>query len=78
MKPGMKVIADFALGLMIIVVVGVRSFIGIHQLAYTNRMVTHTHDVVEKLEYILVASQGCGNQLTQLRPGWRGALPVAI
>jgi CHASE3 domain sensor protein len=53
MKLDMKVAVAFALGLLIIVVVGVRSFIRIQQVAESNRMVTQTHEVLEKLEHVL-------------------------
>jgi len=48
-----KVNAFFALGLLIIICVGVRSVIGVQQTAEINRIVIHTHEVLEKLEQVL-------------------------
>jgi PAS domain S-box-containing protein len=53
MKPEIKLTTTFAIGLLIIVVVGVSSFFGFQQIAESNRMVAHTHEVLEKLEQIL-------------------------
>jgi PAS domain S-box-containing protein len=53
MKLGIKVYVAFALGLLILVVVGVRSFIGVQQVTETHRNVAKTEEVLEKLEHLL-------------------------
>jgi PAS domain S-box-containing protein len=52
-KLDFKLTVAFALGLLIIVVVGVGSFVGIRQVAESNRMVAHTHEVLASLERTL-------------------------
>jgi PAS domain S-box-containing protein len=53
MKLDLKLTIAFALGLLIIVVVGVGSFVGNQQVAESNRMVAHTQEVLASLERTL-------------------------
>ncbi len=52
MKLGTKITAVFAAVLMIVVAVGVLSYIGIHRIVETNRWVHHTYEVRERLDKV--------------------------
>ncbi|MGD0886246.1 MAG: PAS domain S-box protein [Thermodesulfovibrionales bacterium] len=53
MKLGMKITVVFVLGLLIIGVVGIQSYLEIQRVTETNRLVIHTHEVIENLEHVL-------------------------
>ncbi|MDR3579793.1 MAG: PAS domain S-box protein [Oryzomonas sp.] len=67
MRIDLKIAIAFALGLLIIVVVGVSSFVGIQQTTESRRMVAHSYEVLEKLEHVL-------SQLKDAETGQRGFL----
>jgi CHASE3 domain sensor protein/signal transduction histidine kinase len=52
-KLDLKLTVAFALGLLIIVVVGIGSFVNIQQVAESNRMVAHSREVLASLERTL-------------------------
>ena len=53
MKLDFKFAVAFGLGLLLIVVVGISSLLGIQRTAESNRMVAHTQEVLASLEHIL-------------------------
>ena len=53
MSIGAKIGAGFAVGLVIIVAIGVSAYVSTQRLIEENRRVTHTHEVIEGLEHVL-------------------------
>ncbi len=53
MSFGAKIGAGFAVGLVIIVAIGVSAYVSTQRLIEANRWVTHTHQVIEGLEHVL-------------------------
>ena len=51
-KPDIKLTVVFGLGLLLIVVVGISSLLGMQRVADSNRMVAHTQEVLASLEHI--------------------------
>ena len=65
MSIGAKIGAGFAVGLVIIVAIGVSAYVSTQRLLEANRWVTHTHEVLEGLEHVL-------SVLTDAETGQRG------
>ena len=53
MSIGARIGAGFAVGLVIIVAIGVSAYVSTQRLLEANRWVTHTHEVIEGLENVL-------------------------
>ena len=54
MNVGAKISAGFAVGLMMIATIGVSAYMSTQRLIEANRWVTHSHEVIEGLEHILL------------------------
>ena len=54
MTMGAKIGAGFALGMAIIVAIGVTAYVSTQRLLEANRWVTHTHEVIEGLDHVLL------------------------
>jgi PAS domain S-box-containing protein len=54
MSSGAKIAAGFALVLAIIAAIGVSAYVSTQRLLEANRWVTHTHQVIERLEHVLL------------------------
>ena len=53
MSIGARIGAGFAVGMAIIVAIGVSAYVSTQRLLEANRWVTHTHEVIEGLEHVL-------------------------
>jgi methyl-accepting chemotaxis protein len=50
---GKKIAAGFALSLVLLMVIGTVSYLSIGKLTRTNQWITHTHDVLERIDRVL-------------------------